>query len=178
MNNLLSEEYCRVLEQEHASRPWGTTGWNQAPHVYNLIQEHSIKTMLDYGCGRGSLGHWFDKNVPQGVVQRTEYEPGIPKLSALPDSAELVVCVDVMEHVEPSCVLNVLDHIQSLAQRWVYFNISLRPAARTLCDGRNAHLTLKDEHWWRTRLTQRWDEQTFWINHTTKNIYWTGSFRA
>ena len=176
MNNLLSEEYRKVLEQEHASAPWGTVGWRLAPYVHDLVTQEKILSMLDYGAGRGSLGHWFDKNGP-GLLERREYEPGIPSLSLPPLAAELVTCIDVMEHIEPESVKAVLDHIQVLAQRWVYFNISVRPAAKILQDGRNAHLTIQPVDWWRVQLKKRWSEQTFIEDPVTQSFNWVGSFR-
>lgn len=177
MNKLISENYQKLLEHEHSSEPWGTVGWRLAPRVHELIVQEQIRTMLDYGAGRGSLGHWFDKNAPT-LIERREYEPGIPRLSSDPLPAELVACIDVMEHVEPEFVESVLDHIQSLAQRWVYFNISLRPAARILQDGRNAHLTIKPLEWWQDQLCSRWNEHSISVDSHTQSFNWAGSFRA
>jgi hypothetical protein len=177
MNKLLSEEYRRVLETEHTSSDWGVVGWKQAPSVYELVEREHILTLLDYGAGRGSLGHWFDQHAPNQLDLR-EYEPGIVSRSADPDPAELVTCIDVMEHVEPDCVVAVLDHIQELAQRWVYFNISLRPAVRILSDGRNAHLTIESIEWWQQQLQARWQEASLTLNQKNNSFNWLGSVRA
>lgn len=177
MNKLLSEEYRRVLEIEHASKPWGVTGWNHAPYLHGLIPGLSVTSMLDYGAGRGSLGHWFDKNDTTGIVRR-EYEPGIPKLAGAPLPADLVVCIDVMEHVEEDCVDSVLDHIQSLAGKCVYFNISCRLAGRILSDGRNAHVTVRPSDWWCEKLKSRWDERDFIPDPERQSFNWLGLVRA
>jgi hypothetical protein len=176
MNKLLSEEYRRVLEIEHARSQWGVTGWGHAPHVYKIMQQEGICSLLDYGAGQGKLGHWFDKNAPH--IDLRQYEPGIPNLAAMPEPAEMVACIDVMEHVEPHCVIDVMDHIQSIAQRRVYFNISLRLAGRILNDGRNAHLTIKSHKWWRALLKERWQETDFYLGHDHKSFNWAGSVRS
>lgn len=172
----LSEQYRAVLEQEHAESAWGVTGWCYAPQVYNIIKQEGLNTLLDYGCGQGKLGHWFAKNAPQVNLQ--EYEPGIPRLAVIPSPAEIVACIDVMEHVEPECVVDVLDHIQSLAQRRVYFNISMRPAGRILNDGRNAHLTIRPQKWWTALLKERWNETDFFLDRDRKSFNWAGSVRT
>ena len=174
MNKLLSEEYRRVLETEHSTTEWGVVGWKQAPQIHQLITDHQIQTLLDYGAGRGSLGHWFAKHAPH-LVDLREYEPGIPRLASDPKSAELVACIDVMEHIEPHCVTAVLDHIHSLAQRWVWFNISLRPAARTLSDGRNAHLTVESCEWWIAQLCARWEQHSIAQDTKLQSFTWIGS---
>lgn len=176
MKQLLSEEYRRVLAHEHATTEWGVVGWKQAPQVHDLVESQGIKTLLDYGAGRGSLGHWFDRYDTTGV-QRREYEPGRPGLDHMPEPAELVACIDVMEHIEPHCIDSVLDHIQSLAQRWVYFNISTRPAARTLSDGRNAHLTVEAAEWWLNLLGNRWDQHSFNLHKNGTSFNWVGLVR-
>lgn len=176
MNKLLSERYRKVLEHEHAHSEWGVTGWGHAPHVHAIMVQEGLSTLLDYGSGQGKLGHWFAKNAPR--VDLREYEPGIPKRAALPIPAEIVACIDVMEHIEPECVIDVLDHIQSLAQHRVYFNISMRLAGRILNDGRNAHLTIQPYEWWTALLKERWNETKFSLARDGNSFNWAGSFRT
>ena len=37
-----------------------------------------------------------------------EYDPAIPGKDSLPEPADIVVCSDVLEHIEPNYLLNVL----------------------------------------------------------------------
>ena len=83
-----------------------------------------------------------------------------------------------MEHIEPECVVDVLDHIQSLAQRRVYFNISMRLAGRILNDGRNEHLTIQPQKWWTALLKERWDENNFFLARDGNSFNWAGSVRT
>ena len=59
-----------------------------------------------------------------------------------------IVCWDVMEHVEPKYVDNVIAHLQALMLKGGYIYICLVPAHGFLSDGRNAHLTIQDAGWW------------------------------
>lgn len=172
----LSQQYRAVLEQEHAESAWGVTGWTHAPYVYKIMVQEGLTTLLDYGCGQGKLGHWFAKYADQ--VDLRQYEPGIAQLAADPKPAHMVACVDVMEHVEPKCVVHVLDHIQSLAQHRVYFNISMRPAGRILNDGRNAHLTIQSQKWWTALLRKRWNETDVVTDTDRDSFNWSGSVRT
>ena len=65
---------------------------------------------------------------------------------------DMVVCTDVLEHVEPAKLDAVLDHIWRLTGRVAYFVIDTRPANAILPDGRNAHLSLHDHWWWIDKL--------------------------
>jgi hypothetical protein len=176
MNKLLSEQYRKVLEHEHARSEWGLTGWVHAPHVHKIMAQESLTTLLDYGSGQGKLGHWFAENAPN--IDLHQYEPGIPKRAAMPKSAEIVACIDVMEHIEPDCVIAVLDHIQSLAQHRVYFNISTSLAGRILNDGRNAHLTIHPHAWWTALLKERWNETNLSLARDGNSFNWAGSVRT
>jgi hypothetical protein len=168
---LISKQYQAVLTLEHSASKWGSTGLRHAPFVNDLMVQHGFNSLLDYGSGQGLLARWFARDMLK--IQLQEYEPGIPHLADPPRPAELVACVDVMEHVEPDCVIAVLDHIQQLAQRMVYFHISLRPAARILNDGRNAHLTVKPMSWWIALLTERWHSVT--VSEQLNSFTWIGS---
>ena len=79
-------------------------------------------------------------------------DPCVPGDDMLPSPADLVVCFDVLEHVEPDLLDNVLAHIRDLAQKCVMLSISNVSASRTLSDGRNAHLIIEDDAWWQARL--------------------------
>ena len=67
-------------------------------------------------------------------------------------ACNLVMCVDVMEHVETEKVPAVLAHITGLADYGVYLVIALRPASHTLPDGSNAHRTVMVVEWWQEAI--------------------------
>jgi 2-polyprenyl-3-methyl-5-hydroxy-6-metoxy-1,4-benzoquinol methylase len=105
--------------------------------------------ILDYGCGNGTLRAALERAFPSiHGVDLFEYDPAIPGKALLPSPVELVFCGDVMEHVEPECVDAVLKHIASLTLSVAIFIIDLHKAAKTLPDGRNAHLTIQKKDWW------------------------------
>jgi hypothetical protein len=66
----------------------------------------------------------------------------------------MVVCTDVLEHVEPEYLDNVLADIAGLTKQYAYFNISLMEAMKTLPDGRNAHLIVQPWQWWAEKLRE------------------------
>lgn len=86
-----------------------------------------------------------------------EYDPAIPGKDARPEPADLVVCTDVLEHVEPECIQSVVDDIHDLTLKCVYLAIHTGPAIKTLQDGRNAHLIQEGPVIWLIRLGSSWD---------------------
>lgn len=64
-------------------------------------------------------------------------------------------CGDVLEHIEPDCIDDVLDDIKRVTQKVAIFVVSTQESKKTLPDGRNAHLLIKPVSWWMERLERR-----------------------
>jgi FkbM family methyltransferase len=106
---------------------------------------------LDYGCGKQTLA----AALPD--LRVIGYDPAVPGLDAPPQPADLVVCTDVLEHVEPELIDNVLDDLCRVAKKAAFVTVATRPAVKTLADGRNAHLTVQPLAWWRASFESRFD---------------------
>jgi hypothetical protein len=150
---LITDAYREQQMQLHATGMYGRTGSKHGELVSQLLTKVDARSLLDYGCGsRCSLLETL--RLPPGVVYEG-YDPCVPEFAADPLPAELVVCIDVLEHIEPDLLDNVLDHLASLCEPYGYFTIHTGPAKKTLPDGRNAHLTQQPLAWWLPRLQQR-----------------------
>jgi hypothetical protein len=126
---------------------WGKSGKSHAETIMQFAKEIGAETALDYGSGQGTL-----KDAISLPVQ--EYDPGIPGKDVLPKPADLIVCTDVLEHIEPDKVDNVLRHLRSLSRKGLFAVIALTPAKQILSDGRNAHLSLYSAPWWTDRVSR------------------------
>lgn len=144
---LISENYKEQMKELHKSGKFGIKGHVYVKDVMHLAVQVDAKSILDYGCGSGTL----KKNMTLPV---REYDPAIPGKDSPPLPADLVVCTDVLEHVEPECLEGVLNHLRCLTNKLCYAVIHLTPAMKVLPDGRNAHLILEDVPWWSMRLSK------------------------
>lgn len=145
---LISDTYRALNASLHEGGNYGRHGDKWAGDVKKLIDRYGAKSVLDYGCGQGSLGRTLGP-----IVQ--EYDPAIPGKDVLPLPVDLVVCTDVLEHIEPECLGNVLDHLRALSRQACFVVISTRAAKKFLADGRNAHLIVETDDFWRKHLTNR-----------------------
>lgn len=152
---LISPEYLKQQHDLHADGDYGTSSSKWAGMICDLANANSFTSILDYGCGKGLL-----KKSLQGA-NIAEYDPCIEGKDSPPASAELVVCTDVLEHIEPDCLDNVLDHLQSLTMKTGFFVIATRPAKKILSDGRNAHLIQQPHEWWLPKIFVRWKLKAF-----------------
>jgi hypothetical protein len=89
----------------------------------------------------------------------------------LPKPSDILVCTDVLEHIEPTLLDNVLDHIERLTREVALLVISCRPANAVLPDGRNAHLIIETPDWWLEKLLARGTWAVLKSNQSDKHLY-------
>jgi hypothetical protein len=138
-----------------------------AEMVAEIINRLEVTHVLDYGCGsRLSLPTALhEKQLVRHGFKYQAYDPGVPKYASPPVPAELVVCLDVLEHIEEDCIDDVLDHLATLTEAVGVFAIDTGPAVKVLSDGRNAHLLQRPPEWWLPRLMARFDLQTYQVTY-------------
>lgn len=154
-DDLLSPEYRALMIRAHKEMDWAGSGHKQAEAVAQFAEEIGAKSILDYGSGQGLLAKALAEADPPRKV--ANYDPGLPATAGLPKLAHLVVCSDVLEHVEPGKLGNVMAHLHSLAVTGAYFVIATRECGRKLPDGRPAHLIVESPEWWLAKIeAQGW----------------------
>lgn len=143
----ITESYRQLQEELHQNARYGAASMKFAPMVRELIRRHKPATLLDYGAGKRLL------RTAIGGVAITEYDPGVPAIAALPNGKfDMVCCLDVLEHIEPDCMEDVLTDLGELTGKLAFLTIHTGPAGKFLSDGRNAHLIQQPMRWWEGRL--------------------------
>lgn len=158
-SELISPEYRAEQERLHALGNYGTAALQFGEVVSELVEATGSKTLLDYGCGsQRSLTKVLDCDVSY-----LGYDPAVPAFS-VKEPCDFVVCIDVLEHIEPELLDNVLDDLLMLTKRWAFFSVHTGPAKKTLSDGRNAHLIQKPPEWWLPQIMKRFELRKFMWN--------------
>lgn len=130
---------------------YGSTAYLYFDLIAREVLARNPSSILDYGCGRSDLVAHFWKD---GARRVAKYDPAIPGHEVMPEGDfDMVLCTDVMEHVNMADVDTVLRAIRRKSRN-ALFTISMRPARARLPDGRNAHVTLLNANEW-----------TRWIAH-------------
>lgn len=148
--DLISQEYQIANRNIYNTSKRSAGGAKHANPVMDIAMKMDAYNILDYGAGQGKLKETIDAANAGYVV--TEYDPAIIGKEAIPSPTEFVACTDVLEHIEPEKIDNVLNHIFSLMLKGGYFVISLCETKVWLPDGRNAHLLIKPVDWWLQKL--------------------------
>ena len=165
---LISESYREEQKKLHSTGTYGTAAKGYASLVTSIINRLEISHVLDYGCG--SLLSLYNSIKPDHKITYQAYDPGVEDYSGSPVPAEMVCCIDVLEHIEPDLLDNVLDDLKGLTQAVLFCTIHTGPAVKVLSDGRNAHLTQEPMNWWLPKLWERFDLQTVQVTGE-KNFY-------
>lgn len=171
---LITDEYRKQQEWMHRNPNYGVASVQFAPLVTQFINQFGVQELLDYGAGKGRLAQHIN---PDHSVRIDMYDPAVPEWSAEPEPHEMVVCIDVLEHIEPQCLDEVLDHLMRLVLRLGFFTVHVGPAVKVLPDGRNAHLIQQPPAWWLPKITQRFElltfqrtPQGFWVLVVNRNM--------
>jgi 2-polyprenyl-3-methyl-5-hydroxy-6-metoxy-1,4-benzoquinol methylase len=150
---LISPEYTEMNKKLHESNTdYGKSSGKWVQRVVEISLQYECADILDYGCGKGLLRLGIGSKVK-------EYDPALGKLDKAP--ADMVVCTDVMEHIEPDCLDAVLDDLMALTKKVAFITVSTRLAKKTLADGRNAHLVVQPPEWWLPKFMSRFKLNKF-----------------
>lgn len=151
---LITEDYQRENEQLHADpKGFGGDGKKHAERVMEYATAIKARSVVDYGCGEGTLKPALKALGFKGHV--SEYDPAMrgKGLEQLKPGA-LLVCTDVLEHIERDKLDAVLRHQFAVAGVAGFFTIATRPANKVLPSGRNAHLIQESPEWWLAKLRE------------------------
>lgn len=161
MSTLITEQYRAMQQEMHRNPDYGVASVHYAPLVKQVVDSMRATELLDYGAGKGRLGDALRQLNPMQALQVRHYEPAVPEWSAPPEPCRLVTCIDVLEHIEPDLLDNVLDDLKRVTAEVGVFTVHTGPAIKVLPDGRNAHLTQQPPAWWLPRFLERFELVTF-----------------
>lgn len=139
---LISPEYAALNAELHQRIPaYGTGGHKWADYVRSLAARVGASSVLDYGCGKQSLRDALPDMIVHG------YDPAIEGCEKRVE-CDIVVCTDVLEHVEMECMQAVVTDVIAYARKAVLLSIACRESGKILADGRQAHITVRSPDWW------------------------------
>lgn len=141
---------------------WGSSGVKFIDRVDQIITDISPDSVIDYGCGKNTLINGIRERRPSWIADVTLYDPGIDGLDTPPSKpAHMVICTDVLEHIEPEHLDAVMKHIADLTEKVAYFIIFTGDCGHRLHDGRPAHLIQEDMGWWQGKFFEHFSERGF-----------------
>lgn len=155
---LISTEYKALQRDLHRRFNYGYGA--DVPEIMQLLRvlrpvDRPIR-LLDYGCGQGALKKAIEEDARMApFIHVWEYDPAVKGKEAAPDrGSAFVVCADVLEHIEPELLDNVLKHLAECTIELCIMIIATNPSKKIMKDGRQAHICLLPAEEWHTELSK------------------------
>ena len=152
------DKYSIVYQR---NRGYGKT--NHGSHIAEYVRGLGAESLCDVGCGRGGfckslLGYVkyiygvdiASKPTGSGVWWTDSYADN---LLLADKSIDYITSFDMLEHLPPDNIDNVLDEFVRVARVGLIFSICYRASSGT-CDGQPLHLTVQPESWWLDKLVK------------------------
>lgn len=154
--SVINVNKIKQYQQLHQEDPsYGSTSLKFIDEVSVMIDALKPESILDYGCGKGTLIGEIERRYPAITCHR--YDPSIPEYASLPvKTADLVINTDVLEHIPVADIDSVLREIASISKN-AYFNLHHGRAATVLPSGENAHCTVRSPSWYRKKIVANFD---------------------
>lgn len=101
------------------------------------------------------MGLFVKQHFPE--IEWTNYDPGIPEYDQIPKGQfDLVITTDVLEHVEPDALSNVLATLERLTGKVLFSDIACYPTGKLFGEGpyigQDLHLIVEEPSWWREQF--------------------------
>ena len=148
----ISSKYLELQKKLHENPDYGVASIGVAPLVKDFFEAGKFKSIFDYGAGKQNLYHALT-SLGLKNFEYSAYDPVFPEYGP-PKPADLICCIDVLEHIEEEFLENVLEELQNITVKIGLFTIATEPAKKCLADGRNAHLIQESSNWWLVKLCQ------------------------
>lgn len=152
MKETISEDYLSMQKDLHNNPNYGVASLLFGSLVAELISKSGAKSVSDYGAGKRNL-YVALESTGTSIDNYYPYDPVFPEYGP-PRVADLVCCIDVLEHIEAAFLDHVLLDLAGITRNLGFFSIHMGPAAKILPDGRNAHLIQKPISWWIPKLSE------------------------
>lgn len=127
--------------------------------IKEIIKTNNCQSLIDFGCGKAFLYNNNFKIKDEEFSGLSDfwkinniylYDPGVEKYSKFPQiKYDGLICTDVVEHIPEDDVINFIDGLFKLSNKFIFVVIATIPATKFFDDGSNIHLSLKNESVWK-----------------------------
>jgi 2-polyprenyl-3-methyl-5-hydroxy-6-metoxy-1,4-benzoquinol methylase len=139
------------------------------PHfqfVKEYIIKNDVESVYDVGSGRGYLLELIEQEFPHIKLVSSDYDKFHQidcffykidlndKLTySIIDKVDLLVCLNVLEHVEEDSVNNILEYFSKISKNHIFAIAN----HEEFIDGIELHKIQKDKNWWDLNINKYFD---------------------
>lgn len=133
-------------------------------HIRDMLANRRFGLVVDFGCGTARALKRIEDELHHeilGIDFVNATENGVPFVKAnlwqLPDiDGDYGICCDVMEHIPPERIDDVLGGIRASVRGHVFFSICSEPECFGREIGESLHVSLYSPEWWAAKLQEFW----------------------
>ncbi|MGR9089109.1 MAG: class I SAM-dependent methyltransferase [Gammaproteobacteria bacterium] len=133
--------------------------------AYCGLLEIDVRSVLDLGCGIGSLKKPLAKSFPKADYTGVDISPYVCakygwELAAVDDyrgdAADLVVCHDVVQYLPPGAAKAAIRNLAEHCNEVLFFSVLTREDWEGKCDKSrtDSDVYLRDASWYRSKLSR------------------------
>lgn len=164
---LISDAYLKQQQLLHQNPDYGAASMNFVTLIKQFMEQSNLESLSDYGAGKQVLIRSLNQ-LHNFYVPYFPYDPAFPEYGE-PKPADLVCCIDVLEHIEPEYLDGVIEELARITVKYGLFSVHSGPAVKTLSDGRNAHLIQQPSSWWLPKFCRYFE--IFVLKPTAEGFY-------
>lgn len=167
MYKQMYDEGYKKIGGDYVKKDKSFNGISTIPYatiIKKIININNFTNLLDYRCGKAEF---YEKNFISNNVEYPSlkklwgvdidlYDPCYIKYSNLNEHKkyDIVICIDVLEHIPEEDISSVLNLISSLTNKYIFLNVSCNEAVALLPNGENAHINIKEPQWWYEKILE------------------------
>jgi len=160
-NRTISAEYRTELRRLHDSFESFGAG-SHLLLVAQIFRNLNLQSISDFGAGKMRLASELRKQFNLDF-EYYPYDPAFPEYGE-PKSADLVCCIEVLEHVELQFLPTILKLLAGITSKFAFLTVHCAESSLNLADGRNSHLIQEPISWWLPEISKHFDIQ--WLGKT------------
>jgi len=153
---MIAERYTEIHRQNPA---FGSSGIECPVRRAFLVELARLQglgvvtSFFEYGCGKGKLIEAIRQRFPGSRVEG--YDTAVPKYKSYPNERfDVVLCLDVLEHIEPSDISDCLSRLRKSTAKICLLLIDHQLATQWLSKHENSHVNLAPPDWWLMKVRE------------------------
>jgi hypothetical protein len=152
-SNKYKQTLSKSIEFHNKSVTWdGGGSYQYIKQLQEIIKQYNCKTMLDYGCGKGTQYSGDELDFAQliGINSYNLYDPAYEKYKELPVGKwDLTVCLDVLPFIPEEDIDVVKNLMLSMTNTLCVVGLHSDLQARK---SKKPFVCIKSEEWWEEKL--------------------------
>jgi len=172
-----NESVKRGAQFQAENKSWdGKDAWRYNRPIKDVVVKHQCKTLLDYGCGKGTQWSqstcFWPSTIEQTFKQYLEldsvyrYDPCLPEVNVLPPADQkfdIVICTQVLTYVPDDDLQWVKELLMSHTSKACFIGLhNIQPKGKKQIHESKYFTANRTEEWYREQFKDWTGSKLYW----------------